>query len=120
MSFLFRFSKYISVPVFCDWLDVLDLGVSDSAISNHSERSVFLELMRHEYVKCDGLTENVAFDSYVEWLYLRKLLVNEIVIRNSLSKSVVTKCKRCFFQLKSLSMLEYNVQDGPVLLALLH
>ncbi len=105
MSFLFRLSKFITAHIFCEWLDVTELCQLDSSVCNELERNVFLQLIGLETVKFHGLFENVAFDSYLQWLFNRKLFVREINVSKKLTKQTLSWAISCLPHLKTLSVI---------------
>src|SRR4051812_4988258 len=71
MCYLLKQSKYLSIPILCEWLNVDVLCLFDSALCNHTDRPTFLNWIGVENVKFQGFFEVVVFTSYLEWIALR-------------------------------------------------
>jgi hypothetical protein len=105
-QFLSAFSKYVSVPILCDWLEINSVTNFDSAACNKLIRPVFLSLIGSEFSLFEGtyhvkLERSVlSFECFLSWVELRSISLKSLGLNNFDS---VQLFEFCYFQLKSPS-----------------
>jgi hypothetical protein len=74
-----------------EWIEIKDLGRTDSAICNETEREHFFDLIGNENIKFIGLTDNTASQIFLAWICDRRLHVTNIVFDVDIPSATVTK-----------------------------
>ncbi len=107
MNFIVDISKFIIIPLFCEWLCFGDLGRTDSANCNKSTRIFFINLINHKSLQINNVTLSVSLQSSVTWLSARHLKVFELNFTQELWRTFDCKYSQfCLENLKSLNVIE--------------
>ena len=106
MVLILNFSRYMAVALLCEWLDVKDLCLFDSAVCNTSLRPILMCSVGLENVKFNGLFDTGAIDSYLAWLARRQLFVKQLNIKRRLPQKVQANCIACLSHLKILNITD--------------
>ena len=92
MSIVLGLPKYVSYDILEVWLDLMDLGNLDSALTQTSDRQLYLSVVSDlRYLEIDECTVTV-----LNWVYLRSIKPYYVFISNEFiieSKDVLLKIK---------------------------
>lgn len=70
----------IYIPILIEWLDVIDVCLLDSAVTNRKTRNVFLEYIDFDRTVLDGLKERPLSTLFLSWVHARNIAVRDINI----------------------------------------
>lgn len=78
--FILDLPLFVVSQIFSDWLETGDLGRLDAAICNRSVRQNFLSTLSEPFVRVIGYPSKDTEDSYLLWLFNRRLHVQSLSI----------------------------------------
>ena len=98
----FDLPSVVCIDLFTMWIDSRDLANLDSAVTNRQQRKLFLEMFEDPFFILRG-SENLVMPSYLNWLSLRSLKVDKVVLTSSFLKDSEQMSRMNVSKLESLT-----------------